>query len=62
MTEDVRDKRGEGVRNGFQVSNLAIGWCHSQSLEIDSLKLAGEKHSEFLQREEPTEECESGDG
>lgn len=43
MPEDVRDKRGEGVRNGFQVSNLAIGWCHSQSLEIRLLKISRER-------------------
>lgn len=42
---DVEDERKEAVRNGSQVSNLAIGWCHSSNLEIDSSKLAEEGHS-----------------
>lgn len=33
---DVVDGSEEEVRNGSQVLSLAIGWCHSQSLEIGS--------------------------
>lgn len=29
---DVGDEKEDEVRNGSQVSNLAIGWCHSKSL------------------------------
>lgn len=33
---DVIDERKEKLGNGSQVSNLAIGWCCSPSLETDS--------------------------
>lgn len=61
--KDIGDERGGNVENGYQIFNMAIwGMPFTEPGNRFFFQLAGEGHSEWLQREDPIDESESGDG